>query len=180
MGSTLLTLFVHGNMWGLIKRSFTWDDHWETKNDDISTTHGKQITQSFGAERNILINPYVTKCHNDGQRRNNKKHLTFVGSTQAPPLGHRWPFGKIDGCPWQMEQNPSKPVEPIYAQPGSSKGHLCPWDWVASVFEASWQRGRPIPPQLRRSRCAVRPEEPRLRLSGRLPPTTGGDPEYSS
>ena len=25
---------------------------------------------------------------------------------------HRWPFGKIDGFPWYMEQNPSKPVEP--------------------------------------------------------------------
>ena len=27
---------------------------------------------------------------------------------------NRWPFGKIDGFPWQMEQHPSKPAEPIH------------------------------------------------------------------
>ena len=27
---------------------------------------------------------------------------------------HRWPFGKFDGFPWQMEETPPKPVGPIY------------------------------------------------------------------
>ena len=59
-------------IWELIKRSFTWDDHWGNRLNRYFNPHGKSYPSSWPALRGTLINPHI----NPSEWANHPEQLT--------------------------------------------------------------------------------------------------------